>query len=396
MENDESHYSHRLHDLGPYNIHHTQGIVAHEELMQSCNEGNGEGADTFGCKIFPPTGITIVEPLVDLLADKLGELGEIAVQVVYGSSGPRLDSVLLVSDVMVISLCRDHDTATVNRVLATKANGEHSDANFEKLVEWILEAGWNVGHDWEDDGKVPVSFAYPSKNGVHIMSRSFEALPLESIQMNYSTDVIEATEKLIAAFENEHNGIAIISGPSGTGKSYLIRAILTELRKKRNPLICTPPGHFLTNMGDLTEAVISAADNGWIVDPQGSAKSQESVGTLVVMEDVGEMLVVENVTTHVNETANLLNMSDGIMALMSDTVFLMTFNHEIDKINPALLRPGRCLGNIVVDRLPWSKAQFLVPSVQLPTQSYTLAEVYEMNRTGELVELTGKKSSMRV
>jgi len=100
-----------------------------------------------------------------------------------------------------------------------------------------------------------------------------------------------------------------------------------------------------------------------------------------VLEDIGDLLAQDNVTHHLNATSNFLNLTDGLLSLLSDIVFIVSFNHDIQTINPALTRPGRCLGQIKVGKLPAEQVRDLVGFGVYGAS--TLAEVYEMRRTGE-------------
>ena len=170
----------------------------------------------------------------------------------------------------------------------------------------------------------------------------------------------------------------IVLFPSGTGKTYLIRAMLSELKGARRPVFCTPPRMFLTQMSLLTEAIMESTSSS-------TNAAGDEPGSVIVMEDVGEMLMADNVTNHVDETANLLNFSDGLMSLLGNTVFILTFNHEVSQINPALTRPGRCLGQLTVGLLGRDQAQGIAGFDLPDDREYTLAEAYEMRRVGHLV-----------
>ena len=78
------------------------------------------------------------------------------------------------------------------------------------------------------------------------------------------------------------------------------------------------------------------------------------------------------------------------MSLLLDSIIVVTFNHELSKINPALLRPGRCLERIEVNELPYEKAQKLVP-FEISKGNYSLAEIYEMKNTDKQIEKVRRK-----
>ena len=103
--------------------------------------------------------------------------------------------------------------------------------------------------------------------------------------------------------------------------------------------------------------------------------------SIVILEDVGDILMVDGASQYANITANLLNITEGLFSFMSDVIFILTFNYQIDKINPALTRPGRCIGRFEINELKHDHAQELV-GFDIPPGDYSLAEVYEMKKNG--------------
>ncbi len=249
-----------------------------------------------------------------------------------------------------------------------------------KVIDGVLAVfealGYTIGSKADIDGIVPVTFVMPTSDGITTSHREFKSLPLDSVKQNYTQEVMDATQRAIQAMREASSGVLIISGEPGTGKSYLIRAILSEL-KERHAIVCTPPAQFLTQMDKLAQAA-SSSDSGPAVEG-GSPK-----GSVMVMEDIGDLLAQDNVTHHLNETSNFLNLTDGLLSLLTDIVFIVSFNHDIAAINPALTRPGRCLGQIKVDKLPAEQVRELVGFGTYG--ACTLAEVYEMRRTGKAIK----------
>ena len=152
-----------------------------------------------------------------------------------------------------------------------------------------------------------------------------------------------------------------------------------KLPKKRHGIICNPPLTFLTNVSMLARATVSQNKS------------------LVVLEDLGDILTNQAPTEHIQVSANLLNVTDGLLSLLSNTIVLLTFNTDIGQINEAILRPGRCIAKIEVDELPKVNAQKLIDEagidVELTNSTYSLADVYEIKRLGHLPEKINSKTN---
>ena len=223
----------------------------------------------------------------------------------------------------------------------------------------------------EADGQIYIQYALPDPQGrVNLIDRNFKAQTLNSIAENYTPGVITDMWDAIKRVSGLESGLLVLNGPPGTGKTHLLRAMLTELAGKKKGLVCTPPLDFLQNMSLMMQA---------------TSRSQSS---LILMEDVGDILTEQAASQYPQVNANLLNMSDGLLSLLNNSVIVLTFNTAIDKINKAVLRPGRCISHLEVNCLPRAHVEGLLETwgataCDLTKSEYTLAEAYEIARTGK-------------
>jgi len=77
--------------------------------------------------------------------------------------------------------------------------------------------------------------------------------------------------------------------------------------------------------------------------------------------------------------ANILNMSDGLMSDIFNVKFICTFNADIDKIDDALLRKGRCFANYEFKPLCKEKTRALLNKLNIEAdeiKEMTLADIY--------------------
>ncbi len=209
---------------------------------------------------------------------------------------------------------------------------------------------------------VTISYAYPTAGGVSILRKDAGKLPFSGIEGNYTASVRPVIWDLIGVLKEADRGLVTISGPPGTGKTWLLRSIITEL-DGRDTLICMPPSEFITNGHTLIEA-ISRVNR-----------------PVVVFEDLGNLFAQDYRRGSPDAFSTFLNMADGLLSLLSKAVFVLTFNEKIGRMDEAMTRPGRCLGNIEIPHLTFDEARGLLPEEhkdKLTGADTSLARVYSL------------------
>ncbi len=235
----------------------------------------------------------------------------------------------------------------------------------DRLSLAMKKRGFVPAHNGRDSDEVDVVFARPDiGTGIKVEHYAFPPEPLASVAGNYRPDVVTRAWDLIDRLKSQSHGLVIVNGPPGTGKTHLIRALMAELKDERQAVVCTPALDFVREAPLLMDVTTSFERS------------------LVVFEDVGGVLATQAPSQHVESNAALLNFSDGLLSILSDSILLLSFNTDIGNVNPALLRPGRCLAHIEVPPLPFEQAQGLVPFPLITQREYVLADLYEARRRG--------------
>lgn len=226
------------------------------------------------------------------------------------------------------------------------------------------------------ENKVGIDFAFVGGGGKIVFKHGeLEKAPFSSIEQNYSNEVILKVKKTIETIKTAKHGLIILNGPPGTGKTHLIKALLSEMAEERQGVTCSPAQFFLGQAGNLAEV------------------ATQFPKSILVFDDIGDVLQPDAAIANVDARANILNFSDGLFSILEDTILILTFNFDVNKIDPAFLRPGRCLSHIVVEALPYEKAIPLLSEhlrPLLPKREYALAEIYEINRSG-VIPANGKE-----
>ena len=101
-----------------------------------------------------------------------------------------------------------------------------------------------------------VAFCSVSNGNIVPIYRNIQKLPFEDIEENYNKETIEQVRYMLERVNPNESGIVTLHGPPGTGKTYLIRSILHELRDRHGAIICSPAVQFLGDSSLLGKALV--------------------------------------------------------------------------------------------------------------------------------------------
>ena len=176
---------------------------------------------------------------------------------------------------------------------------------------------------------------------------------------HYNDDIKDMYKDLLSFLNERESGLAILRGEKGSGKTTLLRHLLTNLDKQ-----------FIL----VTNAIAAH-----MAEPEFIAFMMENKDSIFILEDCEQILMAREENRFGGAIANILNMSDGLMSDIFNIKFVCTFNTNIEKIDEALLRPGRCFVNYEFKPLEAEKASKLLESlghtIDKP-RDMTLAEIY--------------------
>lgn len=166
-------------------------------------------------------------------------------------------------------------------------------------------------------------------------------------------------------------GLTLLRGEPGTGKSSYLRFLLVEMRKTHRFYYLPANAFHLLTSPSMTDF--------WL---QEGKDHLGRGGRVVILEDA-ERLLMERAADNRDALSNLLNLADGFLGDALQLHVVATVNCPLDRIDPALLRPGRLVASHDFARLTAEQAQTLaeaenlkVPVKTSADQTYSLAELY--------------------
>ena len=186
-----------------------------------------------------------------------------------------------------------------------------------------------------------------------------------NIEENYNDDFVK-THNVIQSFlkKEKSNGLVLLHGKYGTGKTTYLRHIIANTNKR-----------FIFLPLDLMEAISS---------PNFLPFISEYKDSILILEDCEDIISPRDTKSIMtNSLANLLNLGDGLLADALSIKIICTFNADLKRIDPAILRKGRLIARYEFKELDVTKAQAISDKIGIKDKvdkPMTLAEVY--NREG--------------
>ncbi|WP_128548212.1 AAA family ATPase [Larkinella soli] len=198
-------------------------------------------------------------------------------------------------------------------------------------------------------------------NELIVEETQLKLLPLD-LEKHYNDDLRPVYDKLIKRLNtNSEKGLIILHGKPGTGKTNLIRHLTTQLTKQ---VLVLPP--------QLVEVMTQPGFIPFLLEQRNS---------VLVIEEAEQVLMDRENDVRNAAVSNLLNLTDGLLADCLAIQIICTFNTDITRLDPALLRKGRLIARYEFRELAVEKANRLLAerSLEFRTdQPMTLADIYHL------------------
>ena len=199
-----------------------------------------------------------------------------------------------------------------------------------------------------------------SMDGMLDLQRFKTRLPDADIDlgMNYGPDAESKFNKIVSLMDSGKNGLVLLSGHPGTGKSTFIKMLSLRTHRKVIYLSSSSADH-LTNPEFLSFIMRHRDSILLLEDAEKVLRSRESQDNTAI--------------------SNLLNVTDGILGDCLNILVIATFNMEREKIDSALVRKGRLLVEHHFEPLPPEMANRLLESMgsdRRVSEPTSLAEIY--------------------
>ena len=196
--------------------------------------------------------------------------------------------------------------------------------------------------------------------------------------LHYGAGFEDFHDALLKRILVESKGLVLLHGDPGTGKTQYIRVLLDHLSAVGKSVLYVPPSF----SSQLTEPGMIEFISSWIID--------EEQDCILLIEDAEPLLEIRTgADGRTTGISNLLNMTDGLLNDILGIMVIATFNTNISKIDPALLRPQRLVARKEFGKLSKTQATQLSEALEIPLPDIeypaTLAEFYSSKKAQDVL-----------
>lgn len=202
---------------------------------------------------------------------------------------------------------------------------------------------------------------------------------IKDADLHYGKGFNEFHRKLIGKFKGNTKGLVLLHGSPGTGKTYYIRSLISELLTMKKYVIYVSPAAIESMMDPSTMSFLAST---------AMDKAAEGISCVLLIEDAEPLLASRKTENRTNGITNLLNATDGILNDVLSFQVIATFNIELSNIDDALLRPERLIARKEFKKLKKEDAQTLIKKLDvdmIAESDMSLAEIYSHSKANEIL-----------
>ena len=187
---------------------------------------------------------------------------------------------------------------------------------------------------------VAIGFWHMAPRGPRQIGRTVSISPWPTIRQNYASSVASALDRLMLLDPSTARGrLLLLHGPTGTGKTTALRALAHAWRAWCHFDYVLDPERLFYDPSYLMSLVLGDDE-------------EDRLWRLLVLEDCDELLTDKaRMRSGHAGLGRLLNLTDGLVGQGLKVLVCLTTNQRLASLDPAVVRPGRCVAQIHVGRV---------------------------------------------
>lgn len=217
---------------------------------------------------------------------------------------------------------------------------------------------------YEEQRFARIRWWYKNKNGSIVNRAIYMEMPNTKLLPEFYPGLDEDPNAFIKRYLNSDESVLMLSGPPGTGKTTMLRHMITDHRLGASVLY----DEALMNSDEIFQSFLFDRSENLLVI--------EDADTLLGSREDDKNYLM----------SRFLNVSDGLIKLPNKKLVFTTNLDDFSKVDQALLRPGRCFGILHTRPLTFKEAVTAAKAagVTQPTEQrdYTLAELFKGSKPG--------------
>jgi hypothetical protein len=222
--------------------------------------------------------------------------------------------------------------------------------NYDRSDE-VVEYMNNITY-MEEHQENRIDIIVQSTSGYSFQSKTISS-PEIDLNTMYNEDFTPVYKHVVDKLNNADKGIVLFYGEPGTGKTSLIKHLTTVVKNKFVFVPINIIGHLTspTFIGDL----------------------MNHKGCVLVIEDC-ENFIQDRKISNDSIVSPLLQLTDGILSDVLNVKVICTFNTDLTRVDPALLREGRLIAEYEFKELSQDRVEQLTDETVEGAQ--TLANIF--------------------
>lgn len=203
---------------------------------------------------------------------------------------------------------------------------------YENVQDVILFMNKHIIDNVSSENKIDI--IVQTQMGFEFIEHSIKPTEVD-IDTMYNDDFRPVYDHVVEKLNNAGKGIVLFHGTAGTGKTTLIRHLTTVVKEK-----------FVFVPINMIAHISSPSFIGDLIDNKGG---------ILVIEDC-ENFIQDRAESQNSIVSSLLQVTDGILSDILGLKVICTFNTDLTRVDPALLREGRLIAEYKFEELSEDKA----------------------------------------